>query len=374
MRLALESKRGTWLAIAYALLVFAGTVTVVLAVPFPCPDGFEQAEPVPGLSSLDIVSAVTPDGQHMIVQRGVPHQLYSADWNGTEWTNFQPIDVGVGGGSSWASLSPDGDWLFFGGNTPYQYRSHWDNDHWGPAQVIPLNYAELDAPGGPFYYDGVLYINTDSIYSGGQHILELWSAPYDPVTNTLLGSESVLPFPINTETTSDASARVFDNGRVLVWMRGSPTINPAEIWMATWNAEIGYWDNPTPLSNAVNTGWETHPWYCEATGNLYFYRVAEGKPYQARVIADGDGDCVPDDTDNCPTVYNPDQADTDGDGLGDVCDPDRDGDGVPNDIDECPDNRPGLEVDSHGRPKADVNKDCNVDGLDIQLVVQELLK
>ncbi|MFQ5766479.1 MAG: thrombospondin type 3 repeat-containing protein [Acidobacteriota bacterium] len=40
---------------------------------------------------------------------------------------------------------------------------------------------------------------------------------------------------------------------------------------------------------------------------------------------DLDGDGIPDDQDNCPERENPDQRDTDGDGLGDACDPDADG-------------------------------------------------
>jgi hypothetical protein len=38
---------------------------------------------------------------------------------------------------------------------------------------------------------------------------------------------------------------------------------------------------------------------------------------------DGDGDGVPDGSDNCPTVFNPDQRDGDGDGVGLACDPDE---------------------------------------------------
>ncbi len=47
-------------------------------------------------------------------------------------------------------------------------------------------------------------------------------------------------------------------------------------------------------------------------------------------ILDSDGDNVGDSTDNCPDVSNPDQIDTDEDGLGDVCDDDMDGDWLSN--------------------------------------------
>lgn len=53
----------------------------------------------------------------------------------------------------------------------------------------------------------------------------------------------------------------------------------------------------------------------------------------SEALDDDDGDGVPDASDNCATVFNPDQVDTDEDGLGDACDPDLDGDGVPNEED-----------------------------------------
>ncbi len=51
---------------------------------------------------------------------------------------------------------------------------------------------------------------------------------------------------------------------------------------------------------------------------------------------DADGDGVPDDVDNCPTVANADQADCDNDGIGDACETDSDADGVVDDCDNCP--------------------------------------
>lgn len=47
---------------------------------------------------------------------------------------------------------------------------------------------------------------------------------------------------------------------------------------------------------------------------------------------DSDGDTVPDVDDNCPTVPNPDQLDTDGNGAGDACDDDTDHDGIPDEL------------------------------------------
>jgi thrombospondin type 3 repeat protein len=50
---------------------------------------------------------------------------------------------------------------------------------------------------------------------------------------------------------------------------------------------------------------------------------------------DSDGDGVLNNVDNCPS-FNPDQTDTDGDGLGDACDDDIDNDGCKNEVDQHP--------------------------------------
>ncbi|SDD88280.1 thrombospondin type 3 repeat-containing protein [Riemerella columbipharyngis] len=53
-------------------------------------------------------------------------------------------------------------------------------------------------------------------------------------------------------------------------------------------------------------------------------------------VTDKDGDGIEDGKDNCPNIANPDQKDTDNDGIGDICDNDIDGDGILNNQDNCP--------------------------------------
>ena len=82
--------------------------------------------------------------------------------------------------------------------------------------------------------------------------------------------------------------------------------------------------------------------------------------YERPTYIDSDGDNLEDGCDNCPYYPNSDQADCDGDDLGDVCDPDDDNDGVEDAYDVCP-VTPGAEyVDEEGRPKADLDGNCEV--------------
>ena len=69
---------------------------------------------------------------------------------------------------------------------------------------------------------------------------------------------------------------------------------------------------------------------------------------------DSDGDGKYDYQDNCPSVANPDQTDTDGDGMGDACDPDIDNDGILNAKDNCPTVKNPNQADSDGDGLGDV--------------------
>jgi hypothetical protein len=89
---------------------------------------------------------------------------------------------------------------------------------------------------------------------------------------------------------------------------------------------------------------------------------------------DIDGDGVPNVSDNAPYVYNPNQADLDGDNIGDVIDPDLDGDGIANESDNAPRVFNPDQADSDGDEVADVidnapenwnpdQSDCDGDGI-----------
>jgi len=125
----------------------------------------------------------------------------------------------------------------------------------------------------------------------------------------------------------------------------------------------GYWI----VKNSWGASWPT-----PADGG--YFKVGYGEcaieqyAVYAYLEADIDGDGVSDPSDNCPTVPNPTQLDTDGDGLGNACDDDDDDDGFDDDVevylrtdslDACPD---GTSDDAW---PLDINMDTWVNTTDI---------
>ena len=89
----------------------------------------------------------------------------------------------------------------------------------------------------------------------------------------------------------------------------------------------------------------------------------------APVNEDSDGDGILNSEDNCPSIANADQLDTDGDGIGDVCDQtptgDDDEDGVDNAVDNCPNTANTNQLDSDDDGIGDVcDTDIDNDGID----------
>ena len=74
-------------------------------------------------------------------------------------------------------------------------------------------------------------------------------------------------------------------------------------------------------------------------------------PFDPNESSDTDRDGVGDNADNCPLRANAAQGDIDGDGLGNICDADIDGDGVANAIDQWPeDARYATDEDNDSMP------------------------
>lgn len=97
------------------------------------------------------------------------------------------------------------------------------------------------------------------------------------------------------------------------------------------------------LTAIPDTGWMFSNWSGALSGSLNpaSLLMDSDKNVMANFVAETDGDGVPDSTDNCPSVANPNQADCDHDGIGDACDTDSacstdtDHDGVFDNVDNC---------------------------------------
>ncbi len=182
-----------------------------------------------------------------------------------------------------------------------------------------------------------------------------------------IGSIVISGSPTTTLTVGDVhpfTATVRDENKNLM--------DGVELTWTVSDSSVGKLD---PTKTITVTGIATSTFTAQVAGTAIinaFNGLVSGNVEVHVKELDTDGDGVPDSTDNCPSVSNPDQADIDGDGKGDACDTsddrDTDLDGVLDTVDNCPSVSNPDQADIDGDGKGDAcdtsdDRDTDLDGV-----------
>lgn len=164
------------------------------------------------------------------------------------------------------------------------------------------------------------------------------SLPFTSVQNNVITSLGLNPFPtdcyplngMNGNIVGNAGCGVLPIGNVISPLanNGGPAMTHA---LVVGSPAINAASNPL----AVDENGSALPTDQRGTG---FPRIGASivDIGAFELLPDSDGDGVVDELDNCSATPNPDQLDSDGDGIGNACDSDDDNDGVLDSVDNCP--------------------------------------
>ena len=206
---------------------------------------------------------------------------------------------------------------------------------WGDSSMGFLPYIQCNVAGStsgtvflPFWHGSCSTWKTESSSNNFQNTPEKYNPPHDQWSWELSGG-SASP---KEEITSFSSVAVGSSTKIKGRIYCAADVDGTDniLWIRAYDLRFqpNYYGGDTPISQEFMS-----------------FHIGGGTP-----PVDSDNDGIPDHIDNCPSVYNPDQADSDNDGVGDACEggTDSDGDGVPDGEDNCPHTYNPDQADSDG--------------------------
>lgn len=201
---------------------------------------------------------------------------------------------------------------------------------WRNTPVSPTNYARLftNPAGDPFITrpNRLMFVSSDRAIQLG-----LWNLiPGGVLFNSTVAEDTSIVARYNPETVAPGGSRSIQASIVAELVSDSSS----ELARALQRVENGY-----PQTSEIEAFADDArlafplPIASDHIRNVNF--ITNTGTRTVTQFNDSDLDGIVDDSDNCPFTANADQADTDGDGIGDVCEGDQDGDGVPDATDNC---------------------------------------
>lgn len=376
-------------------------------------DGTERTGLLPSnISGTDPI--VSQDGKKIVFRRNYPDDdlyfdLYIMNTDGsgiTQITQNKPVR-----GSAW-DLSPDGSKAVFEGSTDGGTIFTINTDGSGLTQFSPDDQLDTDPVFSP---DGTKIVFVRRLLFNDQLIgEELFSKNVDGtnltlVTNTgrvnkspqfspdgskimfisrAVGGDILKLEIINSDGSNqtqlaegifsqepsfspDSSKVVFRPTNALVEFASinvdgtnfrliTPGSSPS--YTLNGNKIVFFWFNGQSLISTIRIV------NSDGTNPIELTDESAGEAFSPRaVFIDPDGDGVGVGCDNCPSVSNPDQANSDDDSLGDACDLDDDNDGVSDGSDNCPINSNPSQLDTDGDTQGNAcDADDDNDSIDDQ--------